>query len=107
MVPKYEELEKPRVWKGAQDYLSVGLAEDVILTLPRGKRRELIQELVLLDPLEAPLAVGDKVGELTLVLDGEVQQQLPVVALEPVEAGGFFARLWDIVLMWVAKLFSA
>lgn len=107
VVPKYEELEKPRVWKGAQDYLPVGLAEDVILTLPRGKRRELIQELVLLDPLEAPLAVGDKVGELTLVLDGEVQQQLPVVALEPVEAGGFFARLWDIVLMWVAKLFSA
>ncbi|MEO0436274.1 MAG: D-alanyl-D-alanine carboxypeptidase family protein [Pseudomonadota bacterium] len=107
VVPKYAELEKPRIWKGAQDYLSVGLADDVILTLPRGKRRELIQELVLLDPIEAPLAVGDSVGELTLVLDGEVQQQLPVVALESVDSGGFFARLWDIVLMWVAKLFSA
>ena len=29
------------------------------------------------------------------------------LALQAVEPGGFFARLWDIVLMWIAKLFSA
>ncbi len=106
MVPAGEELEKPRVWKGQADYLSVGLAEDLVLTLPRGKRRDLIRETVLQDPITAPLAHGDAVGELTLTLDGEVLEQRPIVALEPLEAGGFFARLWDMVLMWLAKLFG-
>jgi D-alanyl-D-alanine carboxypeptidase (penicillin-binding protein 5/6) len=75
--------------------------------VPRGKRRSLLQELTLEDPIVAPLAVGDAVGELTLVLDGEVLETVPVVALEPLESGGFFARLWDMVLMWLAKLFGA
>lgn len=101
-----EELEKPRVWKGAIDYVSVGVAENLRLTLPRGKRKDLIRELVLDDPISAPLAVGDAVGTLTLALDGEALQQIPLVALEPVESGGFFARIWDMVLMWLAKLFG-
>ncbi len=106
VVPAAEELEKPRVWKGQADYLSVGIAEDLVLTLPRGKRNELIRETVLQDPITAPLARGDAVGELTLTLDGQVIEQRPIVALEPLEPGGFFARLWDMVLMWLAKLFG-
>ncbi|MEM8489244.1 MAG: D-alanyl-D-alanine carboxypeptidase family protein [Pseudomonadota bacterium] len=107
VVAAGEELEKPRVWKGAQDYLSVGVGADVVLTLPRGKSRELLQEIVLTDPLEAPLEAGTRVGELTLVLDGDVLEQVSLVALDSLEPGGFFARLWDNVLMWIAKLFSA
>lgn len=107
MVSAAEELEKPRVWKGQADYLPVGIGEDLVLTLPRGKRRDLIRELVLVDPISAPLAVGDPLGELTLTLDGEVLEQVPLVALEAVEPGGFFARLWDMVLMWLAKLFGS
>ncbi|MFK7828167.1 MAG: D-alanyl-D-alanine carboxypeptidase family protein [Congregibacter sp.] len=106
MVAGSEELEKPRVWKGQVDYLPVGVAEDLVLTLPRGKRRELNRELVLVNPISAPLAAGDTVGQLTLTLDGEVLRQVPLVALEPLEPGSFFARLWDMVLMWLAKLFG-
>lgn len=102
-----EELEKPRVWKGEEDYLSVGVAEDLRLTLPRGKRDSLIRELVIDDSITAPLAAGDAVGTLTIALDGEALRQVPLVALEPLEPGGFFARLWDVVLMWLAKLFGA
>jgi D-alanyl-D-alanine carboxypeptidase (penicillin-binding protein 5/6) len=101
-----EELEKPRVWKGTADYLSVGVAEDLRLTLPRGKNSDLVRDLVLDDPIVAPLAVGDPVGTLTVALDGETLRQVPLVALEPLESGGFFARLWDMVLMWLAKLFG-
>jgi D-alanyl-D-alanine carboxypeptidase (penicillin-binding protein 5/6) len=62
-----EELEKPRVWKGKADYLSVGVAEDLVLTLPRGKRREPPGADFSSIRSSAPLAVGDAVGELTLV----------------------------------------
>lgn len=105
MAPAGEELEKPRVWKGRADYVAVGLSEPVVLTVARGRRRALNRELALIDPIVAPLAVGDAVGELTLSLDGEVLEQVALVALEPVESAGFLARFWDTVLMWLAQLF--
>ena len=101
-----EELDKPRVWKGTADYLPVGVADDLVLTLPRGKGADLERTMTLLDPITAPLAAGDRVGELTLTLDGEVVRQVAIVALEPLEQAGFFARLWDMLLMWLAKLFG-
>ena len=55
----------------------------------------------------APLAVGDEVGTVTLTLDGTTVYEAPAVALEAVDQSGFFARLWDTVLMWIARLFSA
>ncbi len=102
-----QELDQPRVWKGAEDYVSVGVQEDAILTLPRGKRKQLKTSVTLDDQIVAPLAVGDTVGEVVLSLDDETVYRAPVVVLQAVEPGGFFARLWDMVLMWIAKLFSA
>ncbi len=102
-----EELEKPRIWKGQQDYLSVGVAEELVLTLPRGKKKKL-NTVVEVDPeISAPIALGDTLGTVKIMLEGEIVIETPLVALEAVEPGGFFARLWDMVLMWIAKLFSA
>jgi len=102
-----EELEKPRIWKGQQDHLSVGIADKALVTLPRGKQKHLKTAVLLKEELMAPVAIGDEVGQVSITLDGEEVYSAPVVALEAVEPGGFFARLWDVLLMWFAKLFSA
>ncbi|HKK22112.1 MAG TPA: D-alanyl-D-alanine carboxypeptidase family protein [Pseudohaliea sp.] len=102
-----EELDKPRVWKGQADYVPVGVLDEIVLTLPRGKRQQVERRVALGENIEAPLAVGDSVGTLTLLLDGELLHQGPVVALQAVQPGGFFARLWDMVLMWLSSLFGA
>jgi len=101
------ELEKPRIWKGQEDYVAVGLLEETVLTLPRGKKKHLVTTVEVNQELVAPLAVGDAVGTVTLSLDGETVFRGPVVALQTVEPGSFFSRLWDIVLMWIASLFKA
>ncbi|GAB5451089.1 MAG: D-alanyl-D-alanine carboxypeptidase family protein [Halioglobus sp.] len=100
------ELDTPRIWKGEADYLSVGVQDEVVLTLPRGKSKHLETAVEVDDPLLAPLAIGDEVGTLVLSLDGETVHRGPLVALEAAEAGGLFARLWDMLLMWIAGLFS-
>jgi D-alanyl-D-alanine carboxypeptidase (penicillin-binding protein 5/6) len=102
-----QELDTSRVWKGEQDYVSVGLLEEAVLTLPRGKAKLLTTVVEIPGNLEAPLAVGDEVGTVELSLDGETVYRTPLVALEAVEPGGFFARLWDMLLMWIAKLFAS
>jgi D-alanyl-D-alanine carboxypeptidase (penicillin-binding protein 5/6) len=101
------ELDKPRIWKGREDYVPVGLQEATVLTLPRGKKKHLVTEVSVDEPLEAPVAVGDRVGSVTLRLEDETVFTAPLVALQAVEPGGFFARLWDMLLMWIASLFSS
>lgn len=101
------ELEKPRIWEGAQDYVSVGVEHETVLTLPRGKRKHLDTRVELNPDIVAPLVKGERVGTVRLSLDGETVYTGPVVALVPVEQGGFFARLWDKLLMWIAGLFAA
>ena len=107
MFAPMTELEKPRIWKGQVDYVAVGLLDDTVLTLPRGKQKHLVTTVEIDKQLVAPLAVGDPVGTVTLSLDGETVFRAPVVALEAVEPAAFFARLWDMLLMWIARLFSA
>jgi D-alanyl-D-alanine carboxypeptidase (penicillin-binding protein 5/6) len=101
------ELDKPRIWKGLEDYVAVGLLENVALTLPRGKHDNIETVVALNEDIAAPLAVGDAVGTVTVSLDGEVKFTAPAVALAAVESAGFFARVWDSILMFFAKLFGA
>ena len=77
-----------------------------MLTLPRGKSKSLVTTVELEPQLVAPLAVGDKVGTVTLSVDDTVVFESPVQALEAVEPAGFFSRLWDSIVMWIASLFA-
>jgi len=75
--------------------------------LQRGKKKSLSTVVEVDTEISAPVALGDTLGTVKLMLDGEVVAETPLVALEAVEPGNFFARLWDMVLMWIASLFSA
>ncbi|MCB1841897.1 MAG: D-alanyl-D-alanine carboxypeptidase [Halioglobus sp.] len=101
------ELESARVWKGKVDQLPVGVIDATVLTLPRGKGKHLVTSVELTEPLVAPLALGDEVGSVTLTLDGETVFHGPLQALADVAQGGFFQRLWDTLMMWIASLFRA
>ena len=49
------ELDKPRIWKGQVDYVAVGLVDETVLTLPRGKSKHLETTVSIDDQLIAPL----------------------------------------------------
>jgi D-alanyl-D-alanine carboxypeptidase (penicillin-binding protein 5/6) len=80
--------------------------DEVVLTLPRGKKRKVTTQVEIDEEISAPITQGDKLGVVKLIVDGEIVHETALLALETVEPAGFFARLWDVVLMWIAKLFS-
>ncbi|MEQ1882055.1 MAG: D-alanyl-D-alanine carboxypeptidase family protein [Burkholderiales bacterium] len=82
------------VWKGAHDLLSAGLSEDYYVTLPKGPADRLKASMESMQPLVAPIRVGDKVGTLKLALDGKLFAEKPVVALENVSIANLFVRGW-------------
>ncbi len=93
-------IAKQKVWKGAVDEVQLGVAEPLLVTVPRGKYNQLKPMMDVPKTLVAPIAKGQKIGTVKVMLDGKVISQRPLVAINAVEQGGFFKRLWDELWMW-------
>ncbi|HSC83958.1 MAG TPA: D-alanyl-D-alanine carboxypeptidase family protein [Pseudomonas sp.] len=103
---KGEELTQAVVWKGATRQVKAGLTEDLTLTLPKGQIKQLKASMTVNPQLQAPLKQGDVIGKVEVKLGDEVVHSADLVALEPVEEGGFFRRLWDSVRLFFYGLFN-
>ncbi len=95
-----KSLATPKVWKGEANLVQVGVAQPLLVSTPRGKYEKLKATMDLPKSLVAPIAKGQKIGMVKVTLDGKVIAQSPLVALNAVEEGGFFKRLWHELLMW-------
>lgn len=89
-----------KVWKGKAGEVRLGVAEPLLVSLPRGKYAQLKPTMDVPKTLVAPIAKGQRIGTVKVALDGKVIAQRPLVAIEAVEQGGFFKRLWDEFWMW-------
>ncbi|CUR44676.1 D-alanyl-D-alanine carboxypeptidase family protein [Alloalcanivorax xenomutans] len=98
-------LANPDVWLGAADTVRLGPEKDVQLTVPRDSADRLQAEMTINPQLRAPIEKGQQYGTVTIRLDDEVISETPLVALESVEEGGFFSRLWDHIMLFFKGLF--
>ncbi|MGX9419027.1 serine hydrolase [Vibrio sp. RC27] len=94
-----------RVWMGNKSTVSLGVDQDTYVTLPRGQANSLKASFVLDESLEAPIIEGTKVGTLYYQLDGKDVAQYPLLALENVDKGSVFSRLWDYIVLLVQSFF--
>ncbi len=86
-----------RVWKGAEQQLSLTVAEPVFFTLPRGEFAQLKAQMRVKSPLQAPIQAGQVLGQIEFSLSGKPLRQVPLVASKTVTASNVFARLLDQV----------
>ncbi|EHJ03153.1 D-alanyl-D-alanine carboxypeptidase family protein [Marinobacter manganoxydans] len=101
-----QELIEARVWGGQADQLSVGMTEDVYVTIPRSSRNDLESTVDLDSVIKAPIKVGDELGRVKVSYNGEVLVDQPVLALTEVPEGGFFKRIWDAIKLFFIQLFQ-
>ena len=89
-----------KVWKGESDKVELGVAAPMLVSTPRGKYAQLKPTMDVPKTLVAPIRKGQKIGTVKVSLDGKVVAERPLVAVNAVEEGGFFKRLWDEFWMW-------
>ena len=96
-----ETVLKPHVYKAASEFAAIGVPHDVYATVARGQTTEVkTRALLSREPLVAPLAAGQDVGELTVAdASGEVIERVPLVALSAVPQGSLWTRAWDSVAL--------
>ncbi len=89
-----------KVWKGAQDQVQLGVAQPLLVMAPRGRYNDLKPSIEVAKNLVAPIKQGQAVGKVKVQLDGKVVAEAPLVAINAVEEGNFFNRLWDAFWLW-------
>ncbi|MGM0984753.1 MAG: D-alanyl-D-alanine carboxypeptidase family protein [Pseudomonadota bacterium] len=97
-------LNTPRVWGGDKNELRVGVDRNVVMTVPRARSEELTAKLDIQADLTAPITAGDRVGTMEVRQGEEVVGERPLVALEGIEEGGLFKRLFDQVRRFFTNL---
>jgi len=101
-----ETVQDVPVWKGAARGVKAGVASDFAVALPK-RGGEGYQTRIALKPgdLIAPVAAGAQLGTVELTdAQGKVMAEAPLVALEAVEEGGFFRRMWDGIRLFFRGL---
>jgi D-alanyl-D-alanine carboxypeptidase (penicillin-binding protein 5/6) len=103
-----QTVETVPVWKGAARTVKAGVAVDFAAALPKRTAGAFQSRVVLAEAtLIAPVKAGTQLGRVELVGDdGKVVRQAPLVALESVEEGGFFRRMWDSLRLFFKGLFG-
>jgi D-alanyl-D-alanine carboxypeptidase (penicillin-binding protein 5/6) len=98
-----QALQTPRIYKGKIDNVPVGVKGDQWATVPRGLGGKVQTEVALNAPLIAPLAEGQRVGTVKVIVDGKAVSEFPIVALQPVPEAGLLGRIWDSILLMFSK----
>src|SRR3546814_15146612 len=79
-----KSLVAPRIWLGAENHVDLGIQQDLTITIPNGSADKLKADVQVNPDLRAPVKKGDKLGSVSISLDGKVVKSEPLVALNDV-----------------------
>lgn len=90
-------LTEARIWKGTESTVPVGIVNDFYVTVEKGHYGNLKGLMELNNKLDAPIKRGDTVGK-AIIKDGDTTViEVPLLALDNVDEGGFWTNVTDSV----------
>ncbi len=95
-----EEIATTRVWKSANESSSLGVLEDLYITVRRGSYDKLESSLDIPAIIEAPIAAGQPVAELKVRFGEEELLRTSLRALNDNPLGSVWQRARDSVSLW-------
>ena len=94
-------IDSTRIWQGTSSELPFTVKQDVLATIPRGSRDNLLAETQIDSVIKAPVKKGQVIGKLVVKLDDEIIAEEDVVANQAIEQSGFFPRTIDSLKLMI------
>ncbi len=95
-----QEVHKARIRAGSQEYVNLGLVDDLYVTIPRALQNKLKVRLLLPEDLYAPIALFQTAGTVRVSLGSETIKDTTLVALSEVEEGNMLRQIQDYFFRW-------
>ena len=92
-----KSLIKTKLWKGESDNISLGIKNDLYVSIPRGKFKKLKATTAVHDTIMAPVKRGEHLGTLKVNLGDTTLVKRPLVALESLPEGNLWRRTVDFL----------
>ena len=105
LLAKRFPLTEAKVIGGTQGSVALGLAEDIVMLLPKSAQDPVSVTIRYEGPLRAPLTDGQHVGRLQVLRGAALAAEYPIVSLASVQQGGLVKRAWDNSIEWFIGLF--
>ena len=80
-----QKLEPVRVIKGKQDTVTPVAAEQNGMLIRKGTEKNIVSQVEIADDVKAPVIEGQKLGEITLSLDGNIISKTDIIAQNAVD----------------------
>ena len=93
-----ESLNTARIWMGENQSINLGLDEDLFVTIPRGQYKKLDAVIDINKSIEAPVKKGQKLGVVSIKLEGKEIISQPLIALQSIAEGSFWQRGKDRII---------
>tara|TARA_B100000767_G_scaffold67756_1_gene64245 strand:- start:1053 stop:2201 length:1149 start_codon:yes stop_codon:yes gene_type:complete len=106
LVSQDIKVTSAKVWGGKTDEVALGSSKDIYLTLPRSDFKNIKANYQFNSNLQAPIEVGQMIGSIEFTSNDRIVLSAPLVAIESVDAKGFFGMLWSRLVYWITTLFS-
>jgi len=106
LVTQSTKVTTAKVWGGQNSEVALGSQEDLHLTLPRSEFKNIKANYKFKNNIQAPIEIGQIIGTIEFTSNDRVVLSAPLVAIESVEAKGFFGRLIARLIYWITNLFS-
>jgi D-alanyl-D-alanine carboxypeptidase (penicillin-binding protein 5/6) len=88
-------------WKSSEAELPIGRPQAVVVAVPTGMSSKIKTQVSRPDPVFAPLAKYQSLGQLRVSIDQQALVDIPLVTLKEAPLAGVFGRAWDALRLWV------
>ncbi len=96
-----ESLKEAKAWKGQNDNLTLGVSQDLFVTIPRRHYKDLKASISVDKKIIAPIKAGEVHGTVKVTLADTLITSKELIALKEVKKGGLFKQLYDEALMLI------
>jgi len=97
---------EPRIWKGQENRLPLGVTHPLYVTVPRGQAQQVSTTTTVQPRIVAPAQKGQAFGEIAVRLGDREVSRTPLVALREMPESGWFGRMIDAILLFFYSLFN-
>ena len=81
------------VWLGKKNKVEVSVNEDIYLTVPKRKKSIVKAFIEYTTPIRAPIEKGDKLGSLSVFIEGKLINKVDIFSNEQIKRTNIFSRI--------------